>query len=277
MARRGAFDVTLVPRGWFDDTLYPVGWFADELIPPPLDEQPPGTAESGCAGSDSVSVDAAGGDRCAKRARDRECGSWQTTPLIDAPSLLTFPEDFAGSLPLEEPAQPAIVILVDVTTMPPGGEDIGAAVTAGLDEYAFPPFVPGEPVWIGYVVPEDFAGAVVDESGTCAWIVTELPPIVWPVGEDFRGVLTVDETGIPPPVLTEPFWIVASPPEDFAGILTVDETSTPPPVSTDIPLVVWAVTEDFGGAHPTEEASPWLWIAPDVAPTVIVLPEDFAG
>ncbi len=154
-----------------------------------------------------------------------ETASFQQLFVDDTPVLAPFgTEYFAGSLPLDEGASPAFVLL-------------------------------DEPVWLA-PRPEDFAGSLpLDESAAPALVLPDEPPAaLTTAGEEFGGAHpTEDSAPTPWSPLDEPVWLAPSP-EDFASSLAIDESAAPPLVlPDDIAVALTNAGEDLVGGHVPDE------------------------
>ena len=169
-------------------------------------------------------------------------GQLNETPAWIAPLapplafFLSVPEDFAGSLPLEEIA--AWLAPTDVLAIPLASTQ------------------------------EDFGGAHPTEETAAAALVFDVLPSPTPsVQEDFGGSLPLEESS-PPALLFEIVTLSPSAsPEDFAGSLPLEEASQAAAVFDTPPLALSPSPEDFAGSLPLEEGSATAFV-----PEGIVLP-----
>jgi hypothetical protein len=208
--------------------------------------------------------------------------AWLTW-TIDPPALSSpgF-EDFAGSLPLEEPA--ATVARVEDLTVSFGsiGEDFAGGHPTE-EGFAWTPS--SEPLWLSVPTPatpgEDFAGSLpLEEPAGATARTDELAVSFGSSGEDFGAAHPTEEASAWVPS-SEPLWLsVPSSGEDFAGSLPLEETFAVPFVEG--PLWVWGATpgEDFAGSLPLEEptvAAVAAWVPWEPPSGGVSVAEDFAG
>ena len=100
------------------------------------------------------------------------------------------PEDFGGSLPLEESSAFAWVALEIQWITVPISEDSVAATTTTLDEQpTLPTWTPTIPDAQFPAIPEDFAGSFpLDEQPLPPWVAPEPLWLTVPIGEEFAAV-----------------------------------------------------------------------------------------
>jgi hypothetical protein len=204
---------------------------------------------------------------------------WRS-PDIEPPSgTLVVPEDFAGSLALEEttstgwlpkPTAPLIVAPPSEETAP------GVVPIEEPPEWVAPRSE--SPVSI-VVVPEDFAGSLVSEEvSSTGWLPDGTPQwITAPPSEDFVGTMVSEEAGAFASAPQEPPATTVLVPEDFAGSLPYEDGGLATFGALESPLWLTAVSEDFAGAMVDEPSPAWVWDVRLEAPVIAVPQEEAPG
>jgi hypothetical protein len=181
-------------------------------------------------------------------------------------------EDFAGSLPFEEPARFTLTIIEPSSRVLVADEDFGGAHPIE-DSPPLIVFVV-EPTRAVFATPEDFAGSLPLEEDVPRQSLSE-PPVCSTLAvssEEFASSLPLEEYGTRIVFIEKPRLPLTPPSEDFAGSLPFEDFSPAILIVSDTTRVyllrgVLVANEDFAGSLPLEEdallirtivAEPWL-------------------
>jgi hypothetical protein len=163
---------------------------------------------------------------------------------------LVTPEDFAGSLPLEEPA---------------------GAVTAGTMDLAAAAVL--------FPLDEEFGGAhPTEEAAPVVFLELGTVPITIAIGEDFAGSLPLEEPPAAVSFFEESILIAqGARDEEFAGSLPLEEPCMFFGSAEDVARVTtFAIGEEFAGSLPLEEtAGRWINVRVEASGLGIYDPSEY--
>jgi hypothetical protein len=177
-------------------------------------------------------------------------------------TAISRPEDFAGSLPLEETALPQ-TFSEPVWISWSIGEEFGGA--RPTEEAAFlPALIPS--VWLTTTsAPEDFAGSLPLEEASSPQTIAQQVWLSWSVSEEIAGAHPTEESGgIFALAETQDRQSQQAATEEFAGSLPLEEVSSQQALTQPVWITWSAGEEEFGSAHPAEDFGAFVFTRVDL-------------